>query len=166
MTSILDWLMVSLSTAGNGGMLWIATGFILLLNKAWRPAGWYLLLGVLLAGIAQELLKNLFQVPRPVHADPSKLLIKVPTSFSFPSGHTLVAFSSAGILYALLPQLGIPALFLACLIGISRVYLGVHFVSDILGGIVFGLGITVLVLWFKGRLTQWKGKSLRQEADS
>ncbi|MEW9670637.1 phosphatase PAP2 family protein [Ammoniphilus sp. 3BR4] len=160
MNTLADWIMVGLSTAGNGGMLWIGAGFILLLNKSWRPAGWYLLLGIFIAGIAQELLKNLFQVPRPVYADPSVLLVEMPTSYSFPSGHTLVAFSSAGILYALMPRVGIFALLLACLIAISRVYLGVHFVSDVLGGIVFGLGITGLVLWFQRRLSQSKAKSL------
>lgn len=155
----LDLLMVTLSSIGNNGALWFGLALFLLVKKAWRPAGGYLLLGILLAALAQHVLKDVFERPRPVVADPSTLLVEMPTTFSFPSGHTLLAFCAAGILYSVFPRLAAPVLVLACLIGFSRLYLGVHYVSDIVGGALIGLAISVFVVWIKGRVSQWRGQT-------
>ncbi len=151
--------MVTLSSLGNNGALWFGLALLLLARKAWRPAGGYLLLGILLAALAQDVLKDVFERPRPVVADPSTLLVEMPTTFSFPSGHTLLAFCATGILYSVFPRLAAPVLVLACLIGFSRLYLGIHYVTDVIGGTLIGLGISVFVVWIKGRVTRWRGKT-------
>ncbi|WP_134699818.1 phosphatase PAP2 family protein [Ammoniphilus sp. YIM 78166] len=155
----LDLLMVALSSLGNNGALWFGLALLLLVKKAWRPAGGSLLLGILLAALAQDVLKDFFARPRPVVADPSTLLVEMPTTFSFPSGHTMLAFCAAGILYSVFPRLAAPVLVLACLIGFSRLYLGVHYTSDVIGGALIGLAISVFVVWIKGRVTRWREKT-------
>ena len=94
--------------------------------------------------ILNEVLKNIIQRPRP------EILRLIPeTSYSFPSGHTLASFSVCGILIYLILRSGlnrtikiILTVFLTVfpiLVGASRIYLGVHYASDVLGGILFAL---------------------------
>jgi len=145
---MIDSIMVFLSTIGNGGAVWIALGLLLLFKQSWRQAGIYTLIAVLVAGIMQYLLKEWFAHPRPV-VDPASLLIKMPPSYSFPSGHTLISFGAAATLYIFNPRIGFPMLIIALLVGISRVYLGVHFVSDVIFGAFLGIGIAYGLNRFK-----------------
>lgn len=70
-------------------------------------------------------------------------LITPPTDYSFPSGHTAASFAVGVLLFRKLPKrYGIPALVLAALIGFSRLYLGVHYPSDVLAGALLGTGIS------------------------
>jgi undecaprenyl-diphosphatase len=128
--------------------------------RAGRPAHALLLLGVLTAGhLFGEGVKELVRRPRPEVARP---LIKRPRSFSFPSGHALSSATTYGTLAALLAvrcprrwQRGLlfaGAAVLVLLIGASRVYLGVHYLSDVLGGWAAGLAFVLLVVWWdRGR---------------
>ena len=86
-------------------------------------------------------LKDLFARPRPYMVSPEIVtLIRKLSSYSFPSGHTSVSFSGALVLYRMMPKkVGIPAVILAAMIGFSRLYVGVHFPTDVLGGIVVGI---------------------------
>ena len=66
-------------------------------------------------------------------------LIKRPKGYSFPSGHTTLAFAIAFIAYRILPKrYSIPAILIAALMGFSRIYMGVHYPTDILGSICVG----------------------------
>lgn len=100
------------------------------------------LLGSLI--INNLILKNLIARIRPYEIINGLVpLIEKPTDYSFPSGHTGSSFAAACILYRKLPKrFGIPALLLAMLIGFSRLYLGVHYPSDVLFGIISGVGIS------------------------
>jgi undecaprenyl-diphosphatase len=73
-----------------------------------------------------------------------QLLIARPTDYSFPSGHTTAAFAATSALYFSRRRLWIPALALAALIAFSRLYLYVHYPTDILAGIVVGIGVGYL----------------------
>lgn len=85
--------------------------------------------------------------PRPCWLDQSvPLLIAVPNDYSFPSGHTLASVIGATILTAADRRFGLIAIPLAILIAFSRLYLYVHFPSDILGAVILGLGIGALTL--------------------
>lgn len=156
--SVVDSLMIFVSTIGNVGLVWLVLASILLLNRSWRQAGWLVLLSFLVSAAAQSVLKDLFKRPRPA-VDPTTLLIDLPTSYSFPSGHTLIAFSVATTLCLLMPRLGAATALLACLIGLSRVYLGVHYHTDVifgaLMGVVLGGGIILLNKWTQ----QWRASS-------
>ncbi len=94
----------------------------------------------LLGNFMKDYLKKLVMRPRPFLDVPSLVpAIKPPKSFSFPSGHTTLAFSVAFIISRILPKrYSIPAFLIAGLVAFSRLYLGVHYPSDILGGICVG----------------------------
>jgi undecaprenyl-diphosphatase len=107
-------------------------------------AGSAAILGILVF----KTLKNLSHRPRPCQFQPhcwAKVL--PPDQFSFPSGHTMTAFSIALVVSYFYPALEWPLYFLALSIGLSRIILGMHFLSDVLAGAVLGsaLGIASLV---------------------
>ena len=110
-------------------------------------------MGLLVGAIVGNVfLKNMVARPRPCWLDPSvQLLIAVPKDYSFPSGHTLASVISATILTAMKVKFGAAAIWLAALIGFSRLYLYVHFPSDVLTAAVLGLGIGLLVVRWGSR---------------
>jgi undecaprenyl-diphosphatase len=104
-----------------------------------------------LAGVVVfKLLKTLSRRQRPCQLEPhcwAKIL--PPDQFSFPSGHTMTAFSIALVVSFFYPALEGPMYFLAISIAVSRIVLGMHFLSDVLAGAVLGsaLGVTSIVVF-------------------
>jgi membrane-associated phospholipid phosphatase len=96
-----------------------------------------------LSSLASTLVKGLIDRPRPTF-DP---LIDLPASASFPSGHATTAFAAAVACAVLLPRLRVPALVLATLVAVSRVYLGVHYLVDVVAGALLGGAIGLAVAW-------------------
>lgn len=145
---LLDFLMPKITALGNGGAIWILAAAGLLCTRKYRKHGVLLLAGLALGVLTGNLLlKNLIARPRPCWLEPDfPLLIAVPTDYSFPSGHTLASVIGAGVLTDADRRFGCVAIPLAVLIAFSRLYLYVHFPSDILGAAVLGIGISVLVL--------------------
>ncbi|MEE1314946.1 MAG: phosphatase PAP2 family protein [Faecalimonas sp.] len=132
---------------GDGGWLWITVGVILLFFKKTRVIGFSVLISLLINAIFTNItLKDLIARPRPfVICDAIETLIKQPSSYSFPSGHTSGSMTAALVLYKLTPKkYGIPAVILASLIALSRIYVGVHYPTDVLGGLVIAF---VSSLW-------------------
>ena len=114
-----------------------------------RPA---LLLVVLAAdGVADLLaraLKSVVDVQRPAfrYAEP-KALVHVPHDHSFPSGHAATSFACATTLAFAFPRLAVPLYVLAAAIAYSRVYVGVHFPLDVLGGALLGIAVATALRW-------------------
>lgn len=108
----------------------------------WRRPYPFLLVAA--TSITTSLLNALFKYavqrdrPPTVILDP-KPLMEVPTTSSFPSGHTSTSFACAYVISRLAPRLTIPVFVLAALIGFSRVYVGVHYPLDVVAGAIFGL---------------------------
>jgi undecaprenyl-diphosphatase len=130
-----------LSITANGQLYILIIGLL-----CWRD-GFYspLLQAVLLAFLIERplyfVLKNSLKRNRPQAALQNFHSIIIPfDKFSFPSGHTSAAFMMATLLGYFFPPLIIPLYGWAALVGFSRVVLGVHFPSDILVGIILGLG--------------------------
>lgn len=144
----LDFWMPKLTALGNGGMIWALAGGVLLCTKKYRRQGTLLLAGLLVGAlVGNALLKNVIACPRPCWVDQSvPLLIPVPRDYSFPSGHTMASAIGATILTGTDKRFGVIAIPLAVLIAFSRLYLYVHFPSDILGGALMGIGIGLLGL--------------------
>lgn len=139
-----DFLMPRITALGNGGLTWIVAAIVLLLIPKYRKGGMVLAIGLLSGLIIGNLtLKPLFARIRPFDlVEGIELLISAPTDFSFPSGHTLSSFIGATILTMVNKKFGYVAIPLAALIAFSRLYLYVHFPSDILGAIVLALLIS------------------------
>ena len=107
------------------------------------------LLGSVLSGAIKEMVGRL----RPPFADPSFIAAtSAPDTPSFPSGHTTTAFAAAAAVGVFYPRLRLPLYGLAALVGLSRIYLGVHFGLDVLAGAVLGVAIGLGVAWGTRRL--------------
>ncbi len=143
----LDFLMPKLTLLGNGGAVWIAAGIALLCFKKYRRYGSILFCG-LIAGllVGNLILKIWVARPRPCWLNPTVvLLLASPSDFSFPSGHALSSAIAATILTLTDRRFGYVAIPLALLIAFSRLYLYVHFPSDVLSGLLLGVIIGVAV---------------------
>lgn len=157
-TPIGDVVMKFISALGNVGIIWILLAIILLLIPKRRKSGVIVALVLCLNAILCNLiLKNLFCRIRPCDVNTAvQLLIPRPNDFSFPSGHTAASFASVSALYlAGEKRLWKSALILAVLIAFSRMYLYVHYPTDILGGIVIGITAGYIGYWLVGKLEKF-----------
>lgn len=130
-----------ITTLGNTAVIWIVLTVVCLCIKRYRVAGICSGASLILSALVNNVfLKNVIARTRPYEVIEGLVrLIPAQVDYSFPSGHTGSSFASAVILYFFLPRkYGIIALILAVLISLSRLYLGVHYPSDVLGGAVIG----------------------------
>jgi undecaprenyl-diphosphatase len=156
---VTDFLFPKITALGDIGLIWILVAVCMLIFKKTRKWGIVLLAALALEYICNDLiLKNLVQRIRPCNVWPEvPMLISRPSSYSFPSGHSASSFVSAATLYRCNKKWGIFALLLAALIAFSRVFLFVHFPSDVLVGSLLGLLVSFgvcKVLKKCGRLPQ------------
>lgn len=140
-TSAGDSLMVFITNLGNSGFIWILLDILLLIFPKTRRVGAAMAFALILELIlCNGVLKPLVGRTRPfdINTDVA-LLISPPADFSFPSGHTASGFAATSALCFAKSRLRFPALILAALIAFSRLYLYVHFPSDVLAGILLGV---------------------------
>lgn len=173
-SDILTAFLVPLTHSDAHGELWIVFSLLLISHPKTRKAGWMGLFSLLFCYLLNDgVIKNLVQRPRP-WMDFSALsrLVSDPTSFSFPSGHTNSSFAAANA-YRLSLTKDEPAsrwivgisFALAVFMGISRMYVGVHYPTDVLGGMLVGLLGSALVCrllspMYERRLTKQLKKEL------
>lgn len=159
--SFLDAIMPAITRLGDAGIFWILLSAVLLFFPKYRRTGlgmvFAMLLGLVVCNVT---MKPLLARIRPYDYQQARfgntvtLLIPAPQDYSFPSGHTLASFEAATVLMRGSKKLGIPALCLACLIAFSRLYLYVHYPTDVLFSLVLGVCFGVL------------GSRLAQKADT
>lgn len=152
-SEFLDIIMPLISKIGNDGIIWISIALIFIFTKKYRIDGigilTALLMGLLIGNI---ILKPLIARIRPCDINTAvELLITRPKDYSFPSGHTLSSFAAATVIFFGDKRMGIAALILAASIAFSRLYLYVHYPSDILSGLIIGitLGIAARMIIFQ-----------------
>ena len=150
---LLDMLMPIITALGEYGAVWILLCLLLLIRRDTRRAGVMmaiaLALDVLLCNV---ILKNLIARPRPFTLRPeTALLIKPPSGFSFPSGHSAASFAGAGAMLFAKQRGRLAALVLAAAIALSRIYLYVHYPSDVVCGALLGLLCGFLSVFFAGK---------------
>ena len=161
----LDFLMPIITLFGDAGIFWIAVAVVLLLIPKYRKIGLSmgaaLLMGLLLCNV---MLKPLVARIRPYDYQLEHFGVTIPLlverqhDFSFPSGHTIASFEAAVALLLCNKKLGIPAMVLAVLIAFSRLYLYVHYPTDVLASVVLGTVLGILGTFLARKLP--KGKYL------
>lgn len=136
----LDILMPMITNMGNLGVIWIMMAVVLLLDKPHRLVGDVVILTLIISTIIGEgIVKNIVRRVRPCNQQSNvSLLISRPISYSFPSGHTLSSFAVAEVLSMYFTQYKLIFMAIAFLIALSRLYLYVHYPTDIIAGIIFG----------------------------
>lgn len=155
---LLDTVMPYVSSLARHGECWILLALILICFKKTRKAGVAMGLamacGFLIGNIG---MKNLFARIRPYDMVEVELLVAKLHDFSFPSGHTLVSFEAATALTVYHRKWGAAALVLASVIALSRLYLFVHYPTDVAAGLLLGVAIAMASCWVVNRL--WPKKS-------
>ena len=163
---VLDVLMPFITLFGDAGIFWIACALVCIIipktRKMGLSMGAALLIGVLLCNVT---LKPIIQRPRPyVFLDYiSMYLTDGESDFSFPSGHTIASFEACTVMLLGSKKLGIPATLLAILIAFSRMYLYVHYPTDVIASVILGtlFGIIGYLVTHKLRFST-KGKYLKK----
>lgn len=152
--AFMDTVMPLITLLGDAGIFWILCAVALLCfpkhRKTGLAMGAALIIGLLLCNLT---LKPLVARIRPYDyqlqhfGKTIQLLVATPHDFSFPSGHTIASFEAATVLLIRNRKLGIPAMVLAVLIAFSRLYLYVHYPTDVIVSVVLGIGFAFLGSW-------------------
>ena len=147
----LDVAMPIITLLGDAGIFWIAVSVLFMITKKYRKTG----IGMMFALLMGLLVCNIWLKPtiariRPYDFQMEHFMKEIPLlvdgmhDFSFPSGHTIASFEAAVVILLNNKKLGIPAVILACLIAFSRLYLYVHYPTDVLFSIVLGTAFAFL----------------------
>ena len=148
----LDTVMPYISSLARHGEFWILVALILLCFKKTRKAGLAMGIAMALGFLVGNIgLKNIIARTRPYDMVEVEVLVKHLSDFSFPSGHTLVSFNAAIALHHYHRKWGVAALVLASLIALSRLYLFVHYPTDVVAGLL----LAVLLAFVSCRLVDW-----------
>lgn len=155
---VLSFTLVPLTILGNSGVLLILTGIILSSIKRTRRFGFVFLTALLINFIINDVtIKNMVRRVRPFKSIPElKILVNAPITYSFPSGHTSSVFAVATALLYCSKKYVPYALAVAFLMGFSRVYVGVHYPSDVLVGAVIGVLSGIISIYIYKRLDKRK----------
>lgn len=157
-SGLMDTIMPIITLFGEGGIFWIAWAVLLLIfpktRKIGLGMGFALIMGLL---ICNATLKPLVARIRPYDLQAElgvtiNLLIEAQHDFSFPSGHTIASFEAAVVLLKNSKKMGIPAMIIAVLVTFSRMYLYVHYPTDVIVSIILGTLFAFIGDWLAGKV--------------
>lgn len=151
---VLDFLMPLVTLIGEDGILWIAIAIALLCFKRTRKAGFVMALSLIIGFVTVNLtIKPLVGRVRPYVVDSVPILVGGLSDGSFPSGHTTACFEGAvSLVLCGYKRWGYVSLVCAFLVGFSRLYLYVHFPSDVITGAVIGTAAAFLSFFIVNKL--------------
>ena len=178
---ILDWIQANLQSAaldtlmpiitmfGDAGIFWIVCSVILMLLPKTRRIGFGMAFALAMGLVVCNMtLKPLVGRIRPYDLQETlgvtiNLLIDKQHDFSFPSGHTIASFEACTVMMLGSRKLGIPATLLAILIAFSRLYLYVHYPTDVIASVILGTLFGVIGYLVTHKITfSLKGKFLNK----
>ena len=136
----LDFIFPKITVLGNARLFWIGLTIILLIIPAKRKTGVQAAIAlVLTAFICNIILKPGIMRSRPCWIEEIEMLVSIPHDYSFPSGHSNASYAVATAIFTRDKKLGIPSFVLATLIAVSRLYVFVHWPTDVLAGSIIGI---------------------------
>ncbi|WP_297712786.1 phosphatase PAP2 family protein [Clostridium sp.] len=148
-----DRIMPIITMMGNLGVIWLIISILMLLKVEDRIIGISVILALILTTIIGEgIIKHIVKRNRPFQNHEDELLINKPITYSFPSGHTASSFAALAVFLQMNGKLGLIMSPIATLIAFSRIYLKVHYPTDVIFGIVLGITCGVSVVSFLGRI--------------
>lgn len=157
--SFMDFVMPLFSNLQDGGLIWISIAVVMLFFKRTRYCGIAVLLAMGIDTLITEYgIKNIVCRVRPCNlVDDVNMLVEKPNSYSFPSNHSASAFAGAVAVMLTIKKKAwtIPAFVFSGIISFSRMYVFVHFPSDVFAGILLGSAVAVLVC-FLMKITGFK----------
>lgn len=136
----------AISFIGDGWLYMLVALFTLYIHGLNHPYFWMLFLGFLFERPTYYLIKNTLKRQRPFHLLKQPAYLQPSDEFSLPSGHTSAAFLFAVISATFIPQYLAIFLMMATLIGLSRVVLGVHYLSDVFLGAILGISYAMIAI--------------------
>jgi undecaprenyl-diphosphatase len=160
-TPVMDNIMKFITKFGDAGLFWIGLAVILLITKKFRKTGLGMLIALTIGAIITNvILKNWIARPRPyVTIDDLICIIGPQKDFSFPSGHSTASIAASLSMFLTMPKrYGIPALIFGLLICFSRLYVGVHYPTDVIAGIMIGAASAVVSLFIVKKVTAARSK--------
>ena len=157
----LDVAMPIITLLGDAGIFWIAVSVLFMITRKHRKTG----IGMMFALMMGLLVCNIWLKPtiariRPYDFQMQYFMKEIPLlagamhDFSFPSGHTIASFEAAVVILLNNKKLGIPAMILAFLIAFSRLYLYVHYPTDVIFSIILGTGFAFLGSFLAGKVME------------
>lgn len=140
-TPLMNKIMIMITTTGDNGFIWFALAAPFFLMNKWRLMGFTILAALGIASLTGEItIKHIVKRVRPCNkAFEDYLLIENPPHYSFPSGHTTASFAVAAVMTVMCPLFCLPVILYAALIALSRLYLLVHYPTDVIAGVLIGL---------------------------
>ena len=150
-------IMKVITHLGDKGLFWIVLTLILLCVRKTRRVGLFcaasMVFGLILTNLV---IKNWVARVRPYEVIQGlECIVEKAHDFSFPSGHATNSLACAWVLFRMTEKkYGVPALILAILISLSRLYVGIHYPTDVLGGAAIGIGCACLALWLMPKLEE------------
>ena len=158
-TYYLDYFMLIMTSLGNALVIVPVAGMILFFHnkESFKYNFLFLIVILLLGGIIVQLLKHILDRPRPPgRLSDIKILVGPFRALGFPSGHTQTIFTVALFLSKEIKKYFLLFILIAIIVGISRIYVGAHFLSDVIGGAIIGIAITETSCWLMKKKTQIK----------
>lgn len=160
---VLDKIVIVITSLGNSGIFWILLTIAMLILCKDKRVAWTSALALLFSLLVINIcLKNVVCRARPCWIDSSvPLLVHNPKDFSFPSGHSSASFASAVAIvqYARYRKQGIAAIVLAACIAVTRLYVFVHFPTDVLVGMALGILEALLAGWIVRKIYEKRQKN-------
>ena len=153
----LDTIMKGITFLADHGWFWITLSLVLLIFRKTRKVGFMCCFAIGCMFLINNIcIKHIVDRTRPYEVIQGLVpLGNLPDDSSFPSGHTAISFAvSIVLLFTTKKRFGIPAVILAVLIALSRMYVGVHYPTDVLGGMAVGIVCACISLWLGPKL--WK----------
>ncbi len=162
-TELMTTIMKAITRLGDGGSLWIVLAIILLVLNKTRKVGAASAVALIITFLTVNLgIKNMVARTRPYEVIDGLInLVEKQSDFSFPSGHSAHAFAVGVVILIMMPKkIGVPIFVISILMAFSRLYVGVHYPTDVIAGAILGTIIAFLSVFIVNKICEaWKKRN-------